>query len=124
VDLVDAISVRFDNGAVGVLGSTGNIGVGDPGQHDLRVYCSQGYLLMEMVEGRLTIRRHDGEVERVGPLPEEGRYPRFATARNLADVILGRDMNRSPADVGMRTVELLDAAYRSAAGAGSPALVD
>jgi predicted dehydrogenase len=123
VDLVDALSVRFDNQALGVLGSTGNIGVGDPGQHDLRVYCSRGYLLMEMIEGTLTIRTHDGRTETVGPLPDEERYPRFATGRNLADVILGRDINRSPGEVGVRTVELLDAAYRSATRAGEPALV-
>ncbi|HEY8476652.1 MAG TPA: Gfo/Idh/MocA family oxidoreductase [Chloroflexota bacterium] len=123
VDLVDAISVRFDNGAVGVVGSTGNIGVGDGGQHDLRVYCSRGYLLMEMVDGTMTVRTHDGTVEQIGPLPEEERYPRFATAHNLVDVILGRAQNGSPGEVGARTVELLDAAYRSAAQEGRPVTV-
>ena len=130
VDLVDAISVRFAPvdvgypGAVGVLGSTGNIGVGDGGQHDLRVYCRDGYVLLDMVAGTLTVKRHDGSAEQLGPLDPDDRYPRFATARNLVDVILGRAANGSPGEVGQRTVELLEAAYRSAAQQGAPVAVE
>lgn len=120
VDLVDAIGVRFEGGAVGVVGSTGNIDVGDGGQHDLRIYCARGNVLLDMVAGTLVIRRHGGAEETLGPLPPDDRYPRFATARNLVDVILGRDDNRTPGEVGLRCVELLDAAYRSAAQGGRP----
>jgi hypothetical protein len=35
------------------------------------------------------------------------------------DVVLGRAENGSPGEVGWRTVELLDAAYRSAAANGA-----
>jgi predicted dehydrogenase len=153
VDLVDAISVRFAPqpqagtrypseggagypGAVGVVGSTGNIGVGDGGQHDLRVYCRDGYVLLDMVGGTLTVKRHDGTptreriprletaIEELGPLDPDDRYPRFATARNLVDVVLGQAPNGSPGAVGQRTVELLDAAYRSAAQQGAPVAVE
>lgn len=144
VDLVDAISVRFAPasgypaeggveypGAVGVVGSTGNIGVGDGGQHDLRVYCRDGYVLLDMVGGTLTVRRHDGPpagletaIEELGPLDPDDRYPRFATARNLVDVVLGQAPNGSPGEVGLRTVELLEAAYRSAAQQGAPVAVE
>ncbi len=73
-----------------------------------------------MVAGTLRVRRHDGQEESAGPLtPEEG-YPRFATARNLVDVILGRDVNRSPGEVGLRCVELIEAAYASAGREGQP----
>lgn len=118
VDLVDAISVRFAGGAVGVLGSTGNIAPGDSDQHELRIYCANGYILLDMSRGSLTIRHHDGTSEQLGPLSPDDRYPRFATAANLVDLILGRDINRSPGEVGLRCVELLDAAYRSAAEDG------
>jgi predicted dehydrogenase len=129
VDLVDAVSVRFapaggHPGAVGVVGSTGNIGVGDGGQHDLRVYCRDGYLTLDMIAGTLDVRRHDGATEQLGPLAEDDRYPRFATARNLVDVILGTAPNGSPGAVGLRCVELLEAAYRSAAREGAPVAVE
>lgn len=123
VDLVDAISVRFAEGALGTVGSTGNIGVGDSGQHELRIYCAEGYCLLDMVAGTLTIREHSGATETLGPLPPEERYPRFAPVQNLIAVILGRAPNHSPGEVGRRCVELLDAAYRSAAREGQPVRV-
>jgi predicted dehydrogenase len=124
VDLVDAISVRFApaNGraAVGVIGSTGNIGIGDSGRFDVSVFCENGYLQLEQVQSTLVVRRHDRTEERYGPLPEQARYPQFATSANLVDVILGRAENGSPAAVGTRVVELLEAAYRSADNGGTP----
>ena len=39
------------------------------------------------------------------------------------DVILERDRNRSPGTWGWRSVELLDAAYRSAGRGGHPVTV-
>jgi predicted dehydrogenase len=121
VDLVDAITVRFESGALGTVGSTGNLGIGDGGQHELRVYCAEGYLLLDMVAGTLAIKRHTATAaELIGPLAVDDRYPRFATAANLVDVILGRDVNHSPGVVGARTVEFLEAAYTSAARDGAP----
>lgn len=124
VDLVDAISVRFapadGQAAVGVIGSTGNIGIGDPGRFDISVFCEKGHLMLEQVQSTLVVRRHDGTEERYGPLPEHARYPQFATSANLVDVILGRAENGSPAAVGTRVVELLEAAYRSADNGGTP----
>jgi predicted dehydrogenase len=114
LDLVDAIQIRMDNGAIGVVGSTGNIGVGDTGQFDVRVYCAQGYLLLDQARGSLYIRTHDGIEQDSGPLPPEDRYPRFATSRNLVDVICGQSENGSPGLIGHRTVELIEAAYLSA----------
>jgi hypothetical protein len=43
---------------------------------------------------------------------------RFAPLHNLVDVIVGQGDNGSPAEVGCRTVEMLDAAYRSAEQGG------
>ena len=122
VDVVDALSVRFQpaNGqaAVGVISSTGNLGLGDPGRLDLSVFCEKGTLILDQVQGTLLVRLHDGAEQRFGPLPASDRYPHLATAANLVDVILGRAANGSPAAVGARVVELLEAAYRSAASGG------
>ena len=57
------------------------------------------------------------------PLPAASRYPQSDTSKNLVDVILGKGPNISPAIYGVRTVELLDAAYRSAARGGQPVRV-
>jgi predicted dehydrogenase len=124
VDLVDAISVHFASAdgrpAVGMVGSTGNIGTGDGGHHELGVYCERGYLRLNQSTGSLYVRRHDGTEEHFGPLSADDGYPRFATSQNLVDVSLGRAENGSPAAIGARVVELLDAAYRSSANGGQP----
>jgi predicted dehydrogenase len=123
VDVADAIAVRFkpvSNGyaPVGVLGTTANIGVGDGGHLEVQVYCEKGRIVLEAIQSTLYVRKHDGTEQRFGPLPAEARYPMFAPANNLVDVILGKGTNGSPAEVGVRVVELLDGAYRSAASDG------
>ncbi|RIK25345.1 MAG: hypothetical protein DCC55_40675, partial [Chloroflexi bacterium] len=68
------------------------------------------------------IHRRDGASEAI-QVPAEERYPRFATAQNLVDVVLGQASNGSPVEAGWRTVELLDAAYRSAAENGQAVFI-
>jgi predicted dehydrogenase len=122
VDVVDAMAVRFKpvdgQAVIGTLGSTGNIGVGDGGIFDLQVYCEHGRLALEQITGMLYVRKADGTEMRYGPPADT--YPKSDTSKNLVDVILGRAENKSPAEVGVRVVELLDAAYRSAAADGKP----
>jgi predicted dehydrogenase len=106
------------------LGSTGNIGVGDPGSLELRVFCEHGHLKLEQIDGSMTVRYEDGREEHYDPLPAGTTYPQEETSNNLVQVVLGRQPNYSPGEVGMRVVELLDAAYRSAAEDGKPFSVD
>jgi predicted dehydrogenase len=120
VDVVDAVSARLSNGAAATLASTGNLRPGDPGQHALAIYCGRGYVELDLIAGTLRIRRHDGATDSPAPLPEEERYPRFAPANNLVDVILGRSENRSPGEIGRTTVEFLAAVHESAARQGQP----
>ena len=125
VDLVDAIAVRFEGGAVGVVGATGNLAAGDSGQLDINIYCEKGYVLLDAINGRLTVRRHDGftETDVLDEQPSDTTYPRFDTSANLVDLCLGRAGNGAPGEVGLRSVELLDAAYRSAADGARPVTI-
>jgi predicted dehydrogenase len=116
VDLCDAISVRFASGAVGTLASTGGIPAPQSGHQQLeyRLYGSEGYALLDPMAGTCAIHHNDGRIETLDPTPPDQLYPREATSRHLADLLLGRAENQSDATIGVRTVELLDAAYRSA----------
>jgi predicted dehydrogenase len=113
VDVVDAMTVEFDGGALGVVGGTGNIPVGDDGKLDLHVYCERGYVLLDAIRGDLVVHPHEGSnfEDQVSP---DDPYPRFDTANNLVDVCRGDRLNGSPGEIGLRSVEMLDAAYRSA----------
>jgi hypothetical protein len=80
---------------------------------------------IDFISGSGRIRYADGTDEMLPALnsqkPEAGfeqnedLYPAFAPAANLVDVITGKADNGSPGEIGWRSVELLDAAYRSAA---------
>jgi predicted dehydrogenase len=121
LDLVDAMTVEFESGTLGVIGGTSNA---RPSRLDLQIACVVGGIDLDMITATTRARRPDGTQEEIAML--EGReqaYPQHAPADNLVDVVLGRAPNGSPGEIGWRTVELLDAAYRSARADGQAVLI-
>jgi predicted dehydrogenase len=118
VDVCDAISVRFEGGAIGTLAGTAGIPTRQQAhsQLELRLYGTEGYVWLDPMAGTCSIFYNDGGSETLGEVPPDRRYPMDTTSRHLVDIILDpRITNQSPGEVGARTVELLEAAYRSAA---------
>ena len=114
VDLADAVVVRFSNGAIGSLGSTGSVLPGQDEMLEYRIFGDRGHVVFDVNEGAAVIHGLRGEVHRLPGLPAEERYPDWAPADNLVDIVLGRGVNGSPASLGVRTVEFVDAMYRAA----------
>ena len=114
VDLCDAVSVRFDGGAIGIVGSTGSMPVGHPDALEYRIFGTDGCAHFDVMQGRVAFYGTDGAIDELPPLEFADRYPHHAPANNLVDVVLGRGENGSPAAIGQLTVEFLDAMYRSA----------
>jgi predicted dehydrogenase len=114
VDLADAVVTRFDNGALGSIGSTGSVLPGHDEILEYRIFGSTGHILFDVNEGVAVIHGLRGEVHRLPGLPAEERYPDWAPADNLVDIVLGRGANGSPASLGVLTVEFVDAIYRAA----------
>jgi predicted dehydrogenase len=118
VELHDAMVVRFDNGAIGtVSGGSAHVGA-DGGRHHLEVRAigSEGQLLVDVAREAVWLFNRDrGDLKL--PLPAEaGRYDCVGPVEALVDRALGLPVeNCSPLELGARTVEILDAAYRSAA---------
>lgn len=122
VDVVDTATVIFENGALGTVGGTGNLGKGGGQKCDVQIYCQHGWIDIDASAGSTQIHADDDVIARF-PTPDPGpdrEYRRFATANNLVDVALGRAPNGCPGQVGWRVVELLDAMYRSAQRDGAP----
>jgi predicted dehydrogenase len=116
VDLYDAITVRFTNGAIGTVSGAGTVPPDQTFQVDLRIFGSEGMLLLDCERARLHLRRHDGRHTVADVALDAGGYECGGPPHNFVDLILGRTtVNWAPGEAAMRAVELLDAAYRSAA---------
>jgi predicted dehydrogenase len=69
------------------------------------------------------LRLHDGIEKRIEP--SYPAYPGAESSQRFVDLILDGGPNFFPgATVGLYTVELLEAAYRSAAAGGQPMLIE
>ncbi len=114
-DLFDAISCRFKNGATGMLGGSGTMPPGSPYQVDLRIFGSQGMLLLDIERPRLEVRRNDGRNSLIPLKTQPGEYSCVAPVERFVDLIQGKNTeNCSNATLGAAVVATLDAACRSA----------
>jgi predicted dehydrogenase len=115
VELYDALSVHFESGAIGTVSGAGSVPPGGRFQVDVRIFGSEGMLLLDIERERLEVQRRDGQNFHV-PVPAgEGDYTCDGPPHRFVDLIQGRsDRNNSSGEVAARSVELLDAAYRSA----------
>jgi predicted dehydrogenase len=123
VDMYDAATVAFDGGAIGVVSGAATLPDNDKFQVDLRVFGDQGVLLLDVERERLEVRRHDGRHVRVEVPPDEGAYSCEGPPNRFVELIKGAGTNSSPGEVAARSVELIDAMYRSAAAGGAPTRV-
>ncbi|WP_448955496.1 Gfo/Idh/MocA family protein [Labrys neptuniae] len=115
VDYYDAAVLRFAGGATASLSGAATVPKHRGFQIDLRIFGSEGMLLLDIERERLEVRRRDGRDTVVPLSPGDGAYACEEPLATLVDLCLGRKIeNRSPGIVGMRAVEVLDALYRSA----------
>jgi predicted dehydrogenase len=115
VDLFDALAVRFDGGAIGSISGAGSVPEDRPFQVDLRLFGSEGMLLIDCERARAELSRDDGRHQTVDVAPDAGGYACDGPPHNFIDLILSKaETNWAPGEAAMRSVELLDAAYRSA----------
>lgn len=115
VELYDALAVRFRDGALGTVSGAGTVPANNGFQVDIRVFGRDGMLLLDCERERLEVRRRDGE-DFVLPIPPgAGAYACDGPPNRFVELIQGQsDRNNSSGDVAARSVELLEAAYRSA----------
>jgi predicted dehydrogenase len=118
VELHDAITVRYDNGAIGtVAGGSAHLGAGgNKHQLEVRAIGSEGHLLVDVEREAGWIWADRGATDiHLDVEAGDGAYDCDGPPHTLVDLALGKDVvNESPGELAARTVELLDAAYRSA----------
>lgn len=122
VDLDVHVSVEFADGLVGSFAGHGHQPWVMRHACDLRIAGQNGVLALDFERERAELLlqgdRARGEVLRVLPDPPpaagEGMYECDGPARMLIDACLGREtVDRAPADVGVRAVSVMEAAWQS-----------
>jgi predicted dehydrogenase len=114
-DMHNAIVVGFDRGRIGTVGGTATVPIGSPYQLDIRIFGSGGMLLYDIERERLELHTHDGKHKVVAVEAGEGAYRCDGPPHQLVELILGlTDQNNAPGELGLKTVQVLEAAYRSA----------
>jgi predicted dehydrogenase len=126
VELHDAIALGFAGGAIGTL-TGGSSWVGADGSRDvvqLRAIGSRGQWELDLAHDVAWVFVDDGRGEdRLSLAPGAGEYDCIGPPETIVDLALGdAAVNRSPGELAARTVEILDACYRSAAAGESAAV--
>ena len=120
VDLFDAGVVRFDNGALGALSGAATLADGDKYQVDIRLFGTEGVLMIDVERERVSLSRYDGEREEVPIGAGEGEYECLEPPARFIDLITGAATeNNSGVEVAARSVELIEALLRSSAADGA-----
>ena len=133
VDLHDAIAIRYASGATGTLSGASCPGpanaIDAPDEiwprHQLlvRIYGSEGQLILDFERDFLWHYHAEAGDNKVDLPPSAGLYTCDGPPNTLVGLTLGKDVpNRSPGELGARTVEVVHAAYESVRS-GVPASV-
>jgi predicted dehydrogenase len=113
VDQWDALNFQTATGVVASLASTGTVYQHADRVEEYRIFGTGGHALLDTARGRLHIVTHDREI--VGdPISEDQANPVRAPADAFVGAILDHRSVDADGELGLRTVELLDAAHHSA----------
>jgi predicted dehydrogenase len=84
-------------------------------QIDIRIFGTEGVLLLDIERERPELRRHDG-TNTIVPLQNgDGAYETYQPLERFIQICLGQNVdNDAPGEVAQRAVEVLEAAYKSA----------
>jgi predicted dehydrogenase len=115
VDFYDAAVVEFANGATMSLSGSATVPKSRGYQMDIRLFGTEGMLLFDIERARLEAIRHDGKTH-IEALPADaGDYEMVAPITRFVDICRGvPTVNPADGVLGLRSVALLDAMYRSA----------
>jgi predicted dehydrogenase len=105
VDINSALSMKFKNGAQGTVSVVGESTCG--WWEDFTIWGTKGVLFYR--NGKLMHCDDKGQMSEPADLPESSNPD-----QNFIDVIMGRDINWAPPICGLRTIELTEAAWKSA----------
>lgn len=112
VDIYDTLALRMDDSSIATIASTGATSL-DRKDFEVRLFGTEGMIFLDLWRGKLEYVPMSGAARTYPDLPEDAIYPHQAPARNLIDSIAERNLDRSPAMLGVAAMEVIEGATRS-----------
>jgi predicted dehydrogenase len=112
-DIYNALTVTLENGALASIASTAATPPCER-NYEVRIFGSESILQLELWRGEMTLIDFAAKRTTFKPLAENEIYPERAPALNFIDAILGRASNGSPGELGLASMEIIEAACESA----------
>jgi predicted dehydrogenase len=112
-DIYNALTVTLENGALVTLASTGATPLAER-NYEVRVFGSRAILQLELWRGTMTMTDFNDRRTEFVPLTENEIYPAQSPALNFIDAVLGAATNGSPGELGLASMEIIEAACESA----------
>ena len=112
-DIYNALTITLENGALASIASTGATPLSER-NYEVRVFGSTAILQLELWRGRMTLIDFADKRTEFEPLAENEIYPGQMPALNFVDAILGKSPNGSPGELGLASMEIIEAACESA----------
>ena len=112
-DIYNALTITLENGALVSLASTGATPLAER-NYEVRVFGSRAILQLELWRGTMTMIDFADQRTEFKALAKDEIYPGQAPALNFIEVIRGKAPNGSPGDLGLTSMEIIEAACESA----------
>jgi predicted dehydrogenase len=112
-DIYNALTITLENGALVSIASTGATPLCER-NYEVRVFGDKAILQLELWHGRMTLIDFADKRTEFEPLASNEIYPGQAPALNFVDAILGSVPNGSPGELGLASMEIIEAACESA----------
>jgi predicted dehydrogenase len=112
-DIYNALTLTLENGALATIASTAATPLSER-TYEVRVFGSQAILQLELWRGNMALIDFAGKRTEFSPLAENEIYPSESPAVNFVDAILGKAPNGSPGELGLASMEIIEAACESA----------
>ncbi|HEX4120238.1 MAG TPA: Gfo/Idh/MocA family oxidoreductase, partial [Verrucomicrobiae bacterium] len=112
-DIYNSLNITFENGALATIASTAATPLSER-TYEIRIFGDKAILQLELWRGEMALIDFADKRTRFEPLAENEIYPSQAPALNFVDAILGKSPNGSPGELGLASMEIIEAACESA----------
>lgn len=112
-DIYNALTVTLENGALVSLASTAATPLTER-NYEVRIFGSKAILQLELWRGTMMLTDFAGKRTGFKTLAEHEIYPSQSPALNFIDTLLGKAPNGSTGDLGLASMEIIEAACKSA----------